>query len=260
MRRLRDPNAGCPWDLQQTHASLRSPLLEETYELLDALASGDQASIVEELGDLLLQVVFHAQIGADARAFTIDDVAAQVNAKLVRRHPHVFADASARTPEEVKGQWERVKAQERASKGRPDASMLDGVATSMPALAYSDSVLRRARQAGFDWDDPARSFEKVTEELAELRDAESPLRREEEFGDLLLALVGAAQRLDIDAEQSLRGANARFAARFGRVERLADAEGAPIADLPAARKLELWQEAKRATPDFPAGGAPPRPR
>jgi len=149
MRSLRDPESGCPWDLQQTHASLRDSLLEETYELLDALGGSDEAGLVEELGDLLLHVVFHAQIGADEGAFTIDDVITRVNAKLVRRHPHVFADASARTPEEVKGQWEQVKAQERAAQGRAEASMLDGVSTAMPALAYAEAVLGRARQAGF---------------------------------------------------------------------------------------------------------------
>ncbi len=246
MRRLRDPESGCPWDLQQTHASLRDSLLEETYELIDALGVGDEGGLIEELGDLLLHVVFHAQIGADEGAFTIDDVIEQVNAKLVRRHPHVFADASARTPEEVKGQWERVKAQERARQGRADASMLDGVSKSMPALAYAEAVLGRARQAGFDWDDPGKSFEKVAEEVGELRAAESPQRREEEFGDLLFALVGAAHRLDIDAEQALRGANARFRARFGSVERAAKEGGGAIADLTTARKLELWEEAKHA--------------
>ena len=246
MRRLRDPDSGCPWDLQQTHASLRDSLLEETYELLDALGSGETGPLVEELGDVLLHVVFHAQIGADEREFGIDDVIAQVNAKLVRRHPHVFADASARTPEEVKGQWERVKAQERADRGRAADSMLDGVSRSMPALAYAEAALTRARQAGFDWDDPAMSFEKVAEEVRELREAESPQRREEEFGDLLFALVGAAHRMEIDAEQALRGANARFRERLGRVERAAREEAGAIADLATARKLELWEQAKAA--------------
>lgn len=245
MRRLRDPDEGCPWDLQQTHASLRDSLLEETYELLDALDAGDRAGLVEELGDLLLHIVFHAQIGADEQAFTIDDVVSGVNTKLVRRHPHVFGDASAHSAEEVKGQWERLKAQERARKGRASASMLDGVSKTMPALAYAEAVLGRARQAGFDWDDPGMSFEKVAEEVAELRGAESPQRREEEFGDLLFALVGAAHRLKIDAEQALRGANARFYERFGSIERAARADDVEIADMTTARKLELWEEAKR---------------
>ncbi len=246
MRRLRDPVSGCPWDLEQTHASLRDSLLEEAYELLDALVSDRPADRVEELGDLLLHVIFHAQIGTDEGAFTMQDVIAQLNAKLVRRHPHVFAGATARTSTEVKGQWERVKAEERESKGDGAASMLAGVSKSMPALAYAEAVLGRARRAGFDWDDPAMSFEKVAEEIDELRAAESPQRREEEFGDLLFALVGAAHRLDIDAEQALRGANKRFYSRFGSIERAARGEGSTLAEMPTARKLELWERAKLA--------------
>lgn len=244
MRRLRDPETGCPWDLEQTHESLRGALLEETYEALDAMASGEQSALVEELGDLLLHVVFHAQIGADEGAFTIDDVAASVNAKLVRRHPHVFADASARTSVEVKGQWERLKAEERAEKGDADSSMLSGVSRAMPALAYAQAALSRARRAGFDWDSPDSSFDKVAEEAAEIRAAETPRRREEEFGDLLLALVGAAQTMGVDAEEALRGANDRFAGRFRRVESSARQEGASLADMPLARKVALWERAK----------------
>ena len=246
MRRLRDPVSGCPWDLEQTHDSLRGSLLEETYEALDAMASGERDALVEELGDLLLHVVFHAQIGDDGGAFTMDDVAAQLNEKLIRRHPHVFEDASARTPTEVTGQWERLKAQERSKKGEGDRSMLAGVSRAMPALAYAQSVLSRARRAGFDWDDPDAVFDKVAEETAELRESDTPRRREEEFGDLLLALVAAAHRMDIDAEQALRGANDRFAVRFGRVEEAARRRGRTIADMPTADRLALWEQAKAA--------------
>ena len=247
MRCLRDPVSGCPWDLEQTHASLRGSLLEETYEALDAMASGDRAALVEELGDLLLHVIFHAQIGADEGAFTMDDVAAQLNEKLVRRHPHVFEDASARTPTEVTGQWERVKAEERSKKGESDRSMLAGVSRAMPALAYAHAVLSRARRAGFDWDAPDAVFEKVAEEAAELRAAETPARREEEFGDLLLALVGVAHRLDVDPEQALRGANDRFATRFQHVEHTLRRDGRTLAEMPVDAKLALWEEAKTAT-------------
>ena len=246
MRRLRDPDAGCPWDLEQTHASLRGSLLEETYEALDAIASGERAALVEELGDLLLHVIFHAQIGTDEGTFTMDNVAAQLNEKLVRRHPHVFENASARTATEVTGQWERLKAEERSKKGESDRSMLSGVSRAMPALAYAHSVLSRARRAGFDWDDPDAIFDKVAEETAELRAGETPTRREEEFGDLLLALVGAAHRMDIDPEQALRGANDRFTSRFQRVEEAARRDGTTLAEMPTGDKLALWEQAKAA--------------
>ena len=244
MRRLRDPVSGCPWDLEQTHASLRGSLLEETYEALDAMASGERAALVEELGDLLLHVVFHAQIGADEGTFTMDDVAAELTEKLVRRHPHVFEDAAARTATEVTGQWERLKAEERVRKGEGERSMLAGVSRAMPALAYAHSVLSRARRAGFDCDDPDAVFDKVAEEAAELRASETPTRREEEFGDLLLALVGAAHRMDIDPEQALRGANDRFTARFQRVEESARLDGRTLAEMPTDAKLALWEQAK----------------
>ncbi len=255
MRRLRDPETGCPWDLEQTHDSLRGALLEETYEALDAMASGEQAALVEELGDLLLHVVFHAQIGEDEGAFAMDDVAERVNAKLVRRHPHVFGDAAARTSSEVKGQWERLKAEERAEKGAADASMLSGVSRAMPALAYAQAALSRARRAGFDWDSSDASFDKVAEEAAEIRAADTPRRKEEEFGDLLLALVGAAQTMGVDAEEALRGANDRFAGRFRRVEDAVRKEGTALADMPLSRKIALWERAKAAEEEN--GSAPP---
>ena len=247
MRRLRDPETGCPWDLEQTHASLRDPLLQETYEALDALTAGEPAAIVEELGDVLLQVVFNAQIGADEGTFTIDDVVGQLDAKLVRRHPHVFGEETARTAEEVRGLWERLKATERASKGEGDRSMLAGVSTNMPALAYAQAVVARARRAGFDWDDPDTVFDKVAEELAEVRAAPTLQRREEELGDLLFALGAAAHRLGVDAEQALRGANARFATRFGRVEAEMRERGTTLSEVPAAEKLAAWERAKAAT-------------
>ncbi len=247
MRHLRDPDGGCPWDLEQTHASLRDALLQECYEAIDALTSGEPAALVEELGDLLLQVVFHAQIGADEGTFTMEDVVSGLNDKLVRRHPHVFGKASARTAEEVKGLWERLKAEERQAKGEGERSMLAGVPSTMPALAYAQAVLARARRAGFDWDDPDAAFDKVAEELAELRDATSAARREEEFGDLLFALVGAGHRLGIDAEQALRGASGRFYRRFGWVETELRKRDTTLAGASAAEKLSAWEQAKVAT-------------
>ena len=246
MRRLRDPDTGCPWDLEQTYETLRVTLLEETYEALDALDSGQTAGLIEELGDLLLQVVFCAQIGADEGTFTMADVAEQLDLKLVRRHPHVFGDQQARTATEGVGYWERMKAVERASKGQGERSMLAGVPKAMPALAYGQAVLARARRAGFDWDDPDVIFDKLGEELREVDEAEPGRRREEEFGDVLLAALGAAVRMGVDAEQALRGANARFTARFEHMERAVRDRDMTLAELAEEEKLGLWDRAKEA--------------
>jgi len=246
LRALRDPVTGCPWDLEQTHQTLRGTLIEETYEALEALASGEASALVEELGDLLLQVVLSAQIGADEGTFNIGDVIDFLNRKLVRRHPHVFGDAQARTASEGIGHWERMKAVERADKGQTDKSMLDGVPKAMPALAYGNAVLGRARRAGFDWDDPDAIFDKIGEELRELAAEESAARKEEEFGDVLLAAVGAAVRMGIDPEQALSGANARFYGRFTHVERAVRDSGTTLAAMPTVDKLALWDAAKDA--------------
>ncbi|MDA1173684.1 MAG: nucleoside triphosphate pyrophosphohydrolase [Chloroflexi bacterium] len=246
MRALRDPDTGCPWDLVQTYETLRGTLLEETYEALEALASGDTGALVEELGDVLLQVVLSAQIGSDAGTFNIADVVDFLNRKLVRRHPHVFGEAHAKTAAEGIGHWERMKATERADKGQADKSMLDGVPKAMPALAYANAVLGRARRAGFDWDNPDAIFDKIGEELRELAAEDSPARKEEEFGDVLLAAVGAAVRMGIDPEQALRGANARFYERFTHVERAAHEQGTTLAAMPTDDKLALWEAAKEA--------------
>jgi tetrapyrrole methylase family protein/MazG family protein len=246
MRALRDPDTGCPWDLIQTQETLRGTLLEETYEALDALASGETSALIEELGDLLLQVVLSAQIGSDAGTFNIADVVDYLNRKLVRRHPHVFGDAQAKTASEGIGHWERMKATERADKGQADKSMLDGVPKAMPALAYGNAVLGRARRAGFDWDDPDAIFDKIGEELRELAAEDSPTRREEEFGDVLLAAVGAAVRMGIDPEQALNGANSRFYGRFIHLERAVREQGITLAALPTNEKLALWDAAKEA--------------
>jgi MazG family protein len=244
MRRLRDPVSGCPWDLEQTHLSLRDTLLEETYEALDALGGGDPAALVEELGDLLLQVVFNAQIGADEGRFSMADVVEQLDHKLVRRHPHVFGDAEARTASEGIGQWERMKAAERYAKGQGHRSMLDGVPKAMPALAYANAVLSRARRAGFDWDDPDTVFDKIAEEVRELAAEESMARKEEELGDVLFATAGAAVRMGIDPEQALRGANLRFRERFGRVERSVREQSTTLAEMAMEEKLSVWEAAK----------------
>lgn len=244
MRRLRDPNGGCPWDLEQDHESLRETLLEEAYEVIEALGSGETPLLVEELGDLLLQVVFNAQIGKDEGRFDMGDVITGLNTKLVRRHPHVFGEEEARTASEGIGQWEKVKAAEREAKGEGKRSMLAGVPKAMPALAYASTVLGRVRRAGFDWDDPDAIFDKVAEEVRELNEATSDKRREEELGDLLLALAGAAVRMGVDPEGALRGANARFYERFEMVEAEVRAQDTTLAAMPTDDKLALWERAK----------------
>ena len=246
IRHLRDPEAGCPWDLEQTHLSLREALVEESYEALEALTSGEPAAMVEELGDLLMQVLLNAQIGKDEGAFEIGDVLAQLNEKLVRRHPHVFGEERARSAAEGIGHWERMKAAEREMRSGPPRSMLGGVPRAMPALAYAYAVLGRARRAGFDWDDPDTIFDKLAEEVRELAEAAPGPRAEEELGDVLLAVAGAAVRMGLDPEQALRGANARFYDRFTHIEEALRDRGTTLADAPTADKLALWEEAKRA--------------
>lgn len=243
MRRLRDPDNGCPWDLEQTHASLRNTLLEESYETLEALDSGDPDRMVEELGDLLLQVVFHAQIAADEERFTVADVVERLRQKLVRRHPHIFGGSSARTPAEVIGQWERIKAAERSTKGEGARSMLDGVPKAMPALAYAQAVWERAGRAGSGpWSD-ARVPEPLSNGLGAVPEAPGGQQREEGVGELLFAIAASAARAGVDAEAALRGTNARFARRFARMEVAVRAQGTTLAELPDADKARLWEEA-----------------
>lgn len=242
MRRLRDPQGGCPWDLEQTHLSLRNTLVEEAYEALEAIDSEETDAMVEELGDLMFQTLFHAQIGADAGRFTMRDMLARLREKLVRRHPHVFADAAASSAREALGQWEALKAQERQAKGAGARSMLDGVPRSMPALAYAQAAADRAARAGFAFEPD----ETVLGNAAEVRDAASAERREDEVGDALFAAVVNAARIGVDAEAALRGANRRFAERFRRVEQAARGRGERLADMEAGEKRALWEAAKAA--------------
>lgn len=246
--RLRQPD-GCPWDREQTHASLRKHLLEETYEVYDALEGGATPALAEELGDLLLQVVLHAQLAAEAGIFDLADVQASIARKIVRRHPHVFGDAVARTASDVNRQWERIKAGEREAAARDHAdptpkSALDGISPSMPALAASQEMQERAAALGYDWPDIAGVLDKVAEELGELERAETGEERHEEFGDLLLVAVNVGRKLGIEAEAALRGANQKFRARFGRVERMARERGVALRDLDFAALDQLWDAAK----------------
>ena len=251
--RLRLPD-GCPWDREQTHQSLRKHLLEEAYEVYDALEAGATPELAGELGDLLLQVVLHAQLAAEAGVFDLSDVEAGLARKIVRRHPHVFGEAEARTAADVTRQWEQIKAGERAeaaaggdAAGDTPATprgALDGISASLPALAASQEMQERAAALGYDWPDIDGILEKVAEELAELAAARNASERTEEFGDLLLVIVNVGRRLGIEAEPALRAANRKFRNRFGHVERLVAERGVAMRDLDFAALDELWDAAK----------------
>jgi tetrapyrrole methylase family protein/MazG family protein len=247
--RLRAPD-GCPWDREQTHESLRNHLLEEAYEVYDALADGATPALAGELGDLWLQVVLHAQLAAEAGVFDLADVQAAIASKIVRRHPHVFGDAEARTATDVNRQWERIKQAERAAEASagdgPSApkSALEGISRSLPALAASQEMQERAAHIGYDWPSIVGVLAKVDEELAELAEARTAAERAEEVGDLLMVLVNLARHHGVDAEAALRGANGKFRRRFGIVERLAAARGVALRDLSFAELDVLWDQAK----------------
>jgi MazG family protein len=253
--RLRARN-GCPWDVEQTHRTLRTYLVEETYEVLDALESGDDAKFANEMGDLLLQIVFHSQIAAEEGRFTVSDVIREVHEKMVRRHPHVFGEKRAKDAAEVLKNWEQIKAQERRAEKAKDESgaaneeksLLDGVPRTLPATLESLQLTKKAARAGFDWEDVAGIFEKMREECAELRHAlekKESAEVEEEIGDLFFAAVNLARFLKVDPEIALKNANAKFSRRFREMERLATEKGRAFADVPRAVKEELWESAKR---------------
>lgn len=246
--RLREPD-GCPWDREQTHASLRKHLLEEAYEVYDALEAGATPELAGELGDLWLQVVLHAQLAAEAGVFDLADVQSAIASKIVRRHPHVFGDAEARTASDVNRQWERIKADERAAAADDDGeaapkSALAGISPSMPALAASQEMQERAANLGYDWPSIEGVLEKVVEEAEELRQAATDAERSEEFGDLLFVLVNVARRRGIEAEAAVRSANDKFRRRFASVERAAAARGVALRDLDFAGLDALWDAAK----------------
>jgi tetrapyrrole methylase family protein/MazG family protein len=249
--RLRRPD-GCPWDREQTHASLRKHLLEEAYEVYDALEGGATPELAGELGDLLLQVILHAQLAAEEGVFDLADVQAALGRKILRRHPHVFGEAVARTAADVNRQWERIKAEERAEAAAEAGngaraaakSALDGISASMPALAASQEMQERAAALGYDWPDIAGVLDKVGEELAELAAATSDAERREEFGDLLLVVVNVGRRLGIESEAALRAANEKFRSRFRRVERMVGERGVAMRDLDFDTLDALWDAAK----------------
>ena len=238
--RLRAPD-GCPWDGKQTHVSLREYLLEESYEALAALDEGDNDKLCEELGDILLQIVLHAQIAREACEFELADVLTAINKKLIYRHPHVFGDTSVESAEEVVHNWEELKKAERSA----DTSMLDSVPRKMPALAYAQEIQRRVAEAGFDWKDIEGVVEKVVEEIKEFHQAASAGERSDEYGDLLFTLVNFARRQGIDSETALREANGRFFRRFTFMERLCRERGVTFAGLSFEAQNRLWEEAKK---------------
>ena len=248
--KLRSPEGGCLWDREQTHASLVPYVLEEAHEVADAIRHGDDAHLKEELGDLLLQVLLHAQIAAEEQRFDLDAVARGLSAKLIRRHPHVFGDAEARDSKAVRRIWEEIKAQEQSDTGPPTRSPLSDKLLSkirgMPALAGAMTISKKAAKAGFEWDDMAGVWAKVHEELEELKEAVASGDRDhaqEELGDVLFTLVNVARWCGIEPEEGLAGTNRRFLDRFSRVEAALNGnlQGQSIAELEA-----IWQEAKAA--------------
>jgi MazG family protein len=247
--RLRAPD-GCPWDREQTHQSLRNHLLEEVYEVYDALEAGATPELAGELGDLWLQIVLHAQLAAEEGVFDLTDVQAAIASKIVRRHPHVFGEAEARTASDVNRQWERIKAAEREDEadGTAVKGALDGISGSLPALAASQEMQERAANIGYDWPTIDGVLDKVVEETDELREAAAEGAPAdawaEELGDLLFVLVNVARKRGVEAEAALRAANAKFRRRFGRVEAMAAGRGVALRELDFASLDELWDAAK----------------
>ncbi len=233
MARLRDPETGCPWDVAQSYATIAPYTIEEAYEVADAIARNDIAALKDELGDLLLQVVFHARIAEEAGDFDFDDVATAISEKMERRHPHVFGNAD-------KGDWEGIKAAERTQ--HEDGSALAGVALALPALLRAEKLQKRAARTGFDWPDAAGARAKILEELAEVDAATHADDREDELGDLLFAVVNWSRKFGVDPEAALRRANAKFETRFRAME---DSAGASFSTLDLEAKEALWQQVKR---------------
>lgn len=264
-KRLRDPG-GCPWDIEQNHLTLRTYLIEEAYEVLDAIESGEDEKFVEELGDLLLQVTFHSQIASEANRFNISDVIQSIHDKMIRRHPHVFGEVEAKNSEEVLRNWQKIKAQERnekegaAPEGEPKkVSALDGVPKSIPATLEGLQLTKKAARTGFDWANAAGVFAKVREETTELEhtlEHGTALEAEEELGDLLFAVVNLARFLHVDPEIALKRANGKFVRRFHEMERIASSRGRKFEDVPRPEKETLWNSAKELKAAQAAAAAP----
>jgi nucleoside triphosphate diphosphatase len=239
MQQLRDPDTGCPWDKEQDFASIAPYTVEEAYEVVEAIEQKDFDALQDELGDLLLQVVFHSQMAAEANIFDINDVVSGISNKMIRRHPHIFTDLNVENSEDVRSNWEDIKANERKNKTTVSGA-LSGVALALPALLRAQKIQKRAARTGFDWPDISGAFDKVDEEILELKAAETPEDRHEEMGDLLFAMVNICRFMDIDAEQALRDATRKFEGRFAYMEK----QDANFDRLSLEEKEELWKLAK----------------
>ncbi len=232
---------GCPWDREQTHTSIKPFLVEEAYEVVQALDREDPGKLCEELGDLLLQIALHAQIAAEAGEFDIGQVLRSINSKIIRRHPHVFGELEVKDAREVLLSWEALKQEERGE----GVSILSSVPDNMPTLAYSQAIQQRAARVGFDWKELKGILDKLTEELEELEQAKDQQQRVREFGDILFALANAARWLGVDLEAALRQANQRFRERFAYMEQACQRRGVAMQELSLEQLDELWEEAKK---------------
>ncbi len=254
MAALRDPQSGCPWDREQTFETIAPYTIEEAYEVAEAIAQDDMAELREELGDLLFQVVYHAQMAEERGAFDFDDVATAISDKMIRRHPHVFGEDRVQFPEDVVGIWEEIKRRERAEKGRAEpASALDGVPLALPGLTRAWKLHRRAARAGFDWSSPQAVFAKIREELdeleAEIVGGEPPERIADELGDVLFTVTRLAGFLDQDPETVMRAAQRKFTRRFRYMEAQLQAAGQRMEEASMEQLEQLWHAAKRAERD-----------
>ena len=250
MAKLRDPIDGCAWDLEQDHASIAPYTIEEAYEVQDAIEKNDMQGLREELGDLLLQVVFQARIGEESGHFDFADIAQSITDKMIRRHPHIFGNHEYRTAEEQRQAWEDIKAKERQSK--KETRLLDDVAITLPAMMRAFKLQKRAARVGFDWPDSQQVLDKVKEELAEVEaeltpDQINPTRLEDEIGDVLFSVINLARKLDIDPEQALKSTNSKFTNRFNYVEEIIVSNGNNLKDISLDEMEDLWQKAKSIT-------------
>ncbi|HEY5082746.1 MAG TPA: nucleoside triphosphate pyrophosphohydrolase [Bauldia sp.] len=252
MAALRDRRTGCPWDVEQTFATIAPYTIEEAYEVAEAIADGDMGELRVELGDLLLQVVYHARMAEEAGAFAFPDVVEAITTKLIRRHPHVFGDAASRAAGADKGQWERIKAEEKRERGVTHARLLDGVPAAIPALMRALKLQQKAATVGFDWNDPKAVLAKLREELTEIEaeiEGNAADRLEDEVGDLLFAAVNLARHLKVDPDQALRRTNAKFVRRFGAVEDGLTAAAGKVGEASLDEMEALWQRAKATEKD-----------
>lgn len=261
MAALRNPESGCPWDIEQDFATIAPYTIEEAYEVADAIARGDLDDLRDELGDLLLQVVYHARMAEEAGEFSFGDVVEAITKKMIHRHPHVFGDETARSAGMAKGMWEKIKAEEKAEKRKARIArgldpeehgkgFLDGVPVALPALTRALKLQEKAAQVGFDWSEARPILDKIEEEIGELREAmdtADPKAVKDEFGDLLFALVNLGRHLKIDAESALSGTNEKFRTRFHHVEQALEDSGRTLKDATLEEMEELWQQAKSVT-------------